>query len=113
MVNNPADASFAFMTAQEGLLPLVAFAQGTHEYPDRSTTLVIQVDRIGGSVIELSGPGLKTPIPFGAASLPRSFWIEMIGNHSQFPLGVDVIFVDQTHIACCPRSTRITFMDHA
>lgn len=113
LVKEPAAASFAFMNAIDGLLPLTAFAQGTHEYPDRSATLVIQVEGFGHGDVELSGPGLKAPIQFGVKPLPRSFWIEMIGNHSQYPLGVDIIFVGPHEIACCPRSTRIMLKEHA
>ena len=112
ITNDAASAQFAFMNAIDGLLPLSAFSQGTHEYPDRSTTLVIQVEEFAGGEVELSGPGLKSPITFGSKSLPRSFWIEMIGNHSQFPLGVDVILVSRFEVACIPRSTSITLQEH-
>ena len=112
ITSDAASAHFAFMNAIDGLLPLSAFSQGTHEYPDRSTTLIIQVEELAGGEVELSGPGLKLPITFGSKSLPRSFWIEMIGNHSQFPLGVDVILVSGSEIACIPRSTSIALQEH-
>ena len=40
-------------------MPFDRFALGTSEYPDRSTTLVLQVDRFGGGEgLSLAGPGI-------------------------------------------------------
>src|SRR3982074_2984021 len=41
------------------LPPLDRFAFGSNEYPDRSTTLILQVDSLTqGTVFELRGPGI-------------------------------------------------------
>jgi alpha-D-ribose 1-methylphosphonate 5-triphosphate synthase subunit PhnH len=107
------DAAFAVLSARDGIPALHTFAQGTHEYPDRSTTLIIQVDGFSGDMVRLSGPGLKQPGNFGADHLTRAFWDEMIENNRSFPLGIDVIFSSPNSIACCPRSTRIAVKDMA
>jgi alpha-D-ribose 1-methylphosphonate 5-triphosphate synthase subunit PhnH len=107
IVKEPAKAGFAIASARSGLPFLSRFSPGTHEYPDRSTTVVIQVDGFESEGVVLSGPGLKHPTSFGASPLKPKFWLEMIVNHRQYPLGVDVIFASPSHIACCPRSTAI------
>src|SRR5215470_3428309 len=52
-------ASFAVMGDAKNLPPLDRFALGSDEYPDRSTTLILQVDSlVAGPAWELTGPGI-------------------------------------------------------
>jgi alpha-D-ribose 1-methylphosphonate 5-triphosphate synthase subunit PhnH len=51
----PAEARFAFFAEPATLPPLHAFALGTDEFPDRSTTLIIEVGGLGAC---LSNVGL-------------------------------------------------------
>ncbi len=111
IVAAPAEAAFAILTAQEAHGAVEKFNTGTHEYPDRSTTLLIQVDGFNHTNVELAGPGLKVPIGFGVDNLSTSFWGEMITNHQLYPLGIDVIFISPEAIACCPRSTSIVMKE--
>ena len=111
VVGAPAEAAFAILTAQEAPGEVGKFNTGTHEYPDRSTTLLIQVDGFNHTDVELAGPGLKVPIGFGVSNLSKTFWTEMMVNHALYPLGVDVIFISTQGIACCPRSTRIALKE--
>ena len=57
------------------LIALENFAQGTHEYPDRSTTLILQVDepRSGASLAALEGPGIEDREASLPQPLPRHF----------------------------------------
>jgi alpha-D-ribose 1-methylphosphonate 5-triphosphate synthase subunit PhnH len=107
LVGRKTDAAFALVSAAERMPALASFAQGTHEYPDRSTTLIIQVTEFAGQGVALSGPGIKQPVSFAAAGLTDDFWQQLSDNHQSYPLGVDVIFVSPAALACCPRSTRI------
>lgn len=111
LAKEAATSAFAVVSAQSGLPRLSEFSQGTHEYPDRSTTVVIQVEGFQADAVVLSGPGLKHPATFGVEPLGAKFWSEMVANHQQYPLGVDVIFASPSHIACCPRSTKIALRE--
>lgn len=113
IVSAEIEASFAVLTTQDLAGAVGLFNRGTHEYPDRSTTLLVQVKEMSNHDVELSGPGLKNPIGFGVRDLGAPFWAEMIANHARYPLGIDVIFIGPEAIACCPRSTRITMKDCA
>jgi alpha-D-ribose 1-methylphosphonate 5-triphosphate synthase subunit PhnH len=108
LVTDRADSLFAFMTMAEACDDLDGFAPGTHEYPDRSTTLVVQCDGFKSEmIVELSGPGLKVPTACGVAGATEKFWLTLQKNCNRFPLGWDVLFVTQTQVMGLPRSTRI------
>lgn len=82
---------------------------GMHEYPDRSATLVLQVQGFRRMDAVLSGPGIKGKLHFGAEGLVQPFWTEMTENQARFPVGVDVILVASRSIAALPRSTAVHF----
>ena len=47
------------------------FAQGTAEYPDRSSTLIVQVASLeGGPKLVLKGPGIKDAVTISPHPLP-------------------------------------------
>jgi alpha-D-ribose 1-methylphosphonate 5-triphosphate synthase subunit PhnH len=102
------DAEFAVIAVPERIPPLTSFAQGTPEYPDRSTTLIVQVDTLVGAGWQLSGPGILGGTAFRAAPLPADFPSQLAANRARFPCGVDLMFVTRSEIAALPRSTRIT-----
>jgi alpha-D-ribose 1-methylphosphonate 5-triphosphate synthase subunit PhnH len=100
------DAHFAFLSAQEQH-PLSLFAQGTHEYPDRSATLIIQTEAFNSRDVVLEGPGIKGTAGFGVEGLAQEFWAGMAENHLRFPVGVDVIFAAPRSLAAVPRSSAV------
>jgi alpha-D-ribose 1-methylphosphonate 5-triphosphate synthase subunit PhnH len=109
----PAEARFAFIAAPEALPPLDAFALGSDEYPDRSTTLVIEVRGLVGSPesgrgVRLTGPGIRGSTRLGIAGLPVRFWEEREALAELLPRGLDVILVSGVRLAALPRSTRST-----
>lgn len=108
VVQAKSDAAFAFVSSAGKLPPLSEFCLGTDIYPDRSTTIVVQVDALTNATGEwLSGPGIKASRRFGIAPLPDMFWDWARANHALYPRGVDFIFCSASEIACLPRSTRI------
>jgi alpha-D-ribose 1-methylphosphonate 5-triphosphate synthase subunit PhnH len=107
LVDDPAAAAFALIADPRGLPPLSAFGQGEPAYPDRSTTLILQMQALGGERWRLAGPGIDGETLFGAAPLPGDFAAQLTDNRARFPLGVDLIFTAADQIAALPRSTRI------
>lgn len=108
-VDRPEDATFAFVAAPEDAVPLWSFGLGTPEYPDRSTTVILQVEELGSDErgVRLTGPGIETEAWLYAAPLSLEFWGQAKANHSFFPLGVDILFVSGDRIAALPRSTAM------
>ena len=101
------EADFAVIAAPERMPLLTAFAQGTPEYPDRSTTLVIQVGRLANDGWQFRGPGIPDRVHCSAAPMPTGFQRQLADNRARFPRGVDLIFATPTNIAALPRSARI------
>ena len=103
-----AQAAFAILSPESDDFDVDAFHPGTQQYPDRSTTVILQVDELdAGTSVELSGPGIDGSTTFKASGLPTRFWAEMQKNHAKFPLGVDVVLAAPGKIAAIPRSTMI------
>jgi alpha-D-ribose 1-methylphosphonate 5-triphosphate synthase subunit PhnH len=99
-------ASFALIADAAALPPFERFSLG--EYPDRATTLVIQVERFGGGeTIRLSGPGIDGHRDFSAAPLPKDFAARLTANRALFPCGVDLLLVSDDAIAALPRSVHV------
>lgn len=101
-------AQFAVVTAPTTLPNLGHFAPGTPLYPDRSTTIIVQVpDLQDGCGWTLSGPGIAETAQLAVPSLPASFVDQWTANRARFPLGVDIIFCAPDRLACLPRTTCI------
>lgn len=109
LTQDPMAAAFALVTDLASAPALTAFNMGDAKYPDRSTTLVIQLPALeGGPEVVLTGPGIKTQMTLALAGLPDGFWAQVQANHEQFQFGVDFIFVAGDRVTALPRSTRIT-----
>lgn len=101
-----AKARFALLAGPGG--PLAAFDQGTPEYPDRSATLIWQVESLeSGRGVRLTGPGIRTSTRLHVEGLAADFWAQWGMNHRQFPLGVDVMLVTENQLAALPRSIGV------
>lgn len=85
------------------------FALGTPEYPDRSTTLLVQVETLAeGPELVLCGPGIRRASSLRAGALPPGFVERMQTNSALFPRGVDLLLTCGTELVALPRSTRVT-----
>lgn len=103
-----AEARFAFV--EPGVTPssFGLFSLGTQEYPDRSTTLVIEVAGLGeGPSFMLSGPGILQSKTVEIGGLPDAFLRLWADNRPLFPRGVDVILTAGRSFLCLPRTTKI------
>lgn len=106
LVAAPGDAHFAFVSDPSTLPALDAFALGSDEYPDRSTTLVVEVAGLrAGEGHTLSGPGIAGSARLAVAGLPDGFWKEREMLAVLMPRGLDVIFTCGPRLAVVPRTT--------
>jgi alpha-D-ribose 1-methylphosphonate 5-triphosphate synthase subunit PhnH len=101
-------ASFALVGDPQSLPALDRFAFGSNEYPDRSTTLVLQVESLtDGPVVELQGPGIDGSAVLRASIQPRDLFERLSINAALFPRGIDVVLVHDDSIVAIPRTTRL------
>ena len=108
LTTEPADASFAFVAAPAAAPPFATFAQGSGEYPDRSTTLVLQVARLAeGEGMTLRGPGIAGARHLAASPLPADFLAQLAENRAQFPRGIDILLAATDAVAGLPRSLNV------
>lgn len=101
-LTGPSQCMFA-VGSWDALPPLSAFPVGTPEYPDRSTTLIVERPELTQTGVTLTGPGIKD-----SAQLSVPDVAAFTANNALFPLGVDFIFTCGTQVAAVPRSTQIT-----
>ncbi|RUW26651.1 phosphonate C-P lyase system protein PhnH [Mesorhizobium sp. M4B.F.Ca.ET.215.01.1.1] len=112
LANTPADAHFAIIARPAEMMALDGFSQGTQEYPDRSTTLILVVsDLASGVPLLLEGPGIEKMAMLAPAEMPRHFIEQWKQNSQRFPRGVDIILAAPDGVACLPRTTRIKTME--
>lgn len=111
IVEDKSTAAFALIANPRRLPNLTQFALGTEEYPDRSTTLIVQVESFRGAPIVITGPGIKGRRSFAAEPLPEDFVARLSANREFFPRGVDLVLVAGNEIMGLPRSVRIVKED--
>ncbi len=81
---------------------------GSHEAPETSATVILQIDRLGrGKRLRLRGPGLRVPSELSAEGLPSDFAALWQDNHARYPLGIDLILCADRQIAALPRSVSV------
>jgi len=101
-------ASFALIGDPQSLPALDRFAFGSNEYPDRSTTLILQVESLtDGPLVELQGPGIDGSAALRASIQPRDLFERLAINAALFPRGIDVVLVHDDSIVAIPRTTRL------
>jgi alpha-D-ribose 1-methylphosphonate 5-triphosphate synthase subunit PhnH len=101
-------ASFALIGDPKNLAALDRFAFGSNEYPDRSTTLILQVESLTqGTAFELRGPGIDGSATLRASIEPQDLFERLAVNVALFPRGIDVVLVHDDAIVAIPRTTRL------
>ena len=100
--------SFALIGDAGSLASLDRFAFGSNEYPDRSTTLILQVESLTqGPALELRGPGIDGTAVLQATIQPANLFERLEINQTLFPRGIDVVLVHDDAIVAIPRTTRL------
>ena len=100
-------SSFALIGDPQSLPALEYFAFGSNEYPDRSTTVILQVDSLAsGPAFALTGPGIDGTAVL-QAKIPANLLEQLAINEALFPRGIDVVLVADDAVVAIPRTTRV------
>lgn len=106
LTDDPVSADFVL--ARPGDLPRLSdLSLGSEEYPERSATVVLQVEGLSNDDgWRLSGPGIDGQTTLNVAGLDASFLPVWRESQLHFPRGVDLIFTGADRLAAMPRTTR-------
>jgi len=108
VISDPSICSFALIGNAAELPALDRFSFGSNEYPDRSTTLILQVESLReGLAFELSGPGIEGTTVLQATIEPLDLFARLAINATLFPRGIDVVLVADDAVVAIPRTTRL------
>ncbi len=108
LVEEPARATFALTSGAGMSVRLADLAQGIAAFPDRSTTLLVEVRSLSeGPARVVSGPGIAGTATLAASDLPEDFDAQWTANRAGFPLGVDLVLVNGHAFVALPRSMRV------
>lgn len=108
LATEPGQAVFAVIDAAMAEPALAAFHPGTDQFPDRSTTVIVQAGALeGGATLTLSGPGIPGTRMIAPQSLRAGFVEELAANNALYPLGVDVVLASGDALIGLPRTTQI------
>jgi len=100
--------SFALVGHGKELPAFDRFSLGSNEYPDRSTTLILQVESLNeGRTYELHGPGIDGTAILRAMIEPGDLLDRLAINATLFPRGIDVMLVHDDAVVAIPRTTRL------
>ncbi|MGR5287691.1 phosphonate C-P lyase system protein PhnH [Vibrio maritimus] len=95
------------------------FSLGCEEYPDQSTTVIVELGSLANGTVEnpsksgitltLSGPGIESQsaLHIGVVSQEFQHFLQERQELVAFPLGIDLILVCDEIIACLPRTTLV------
>ncbi len=109
LTDAPGDAAFALVADVANCPPLADFNPGDAKYPDRSTTVILQVAAlVGGRCVTLSGPGIRERATIAPTGVAEDFWPQVLVNNARFQFGVDILFAAGGLLTALPRSTRVT-----
>lgn len=105
----PRLATFVAVPAGHGMPALADCSQGDPAYPDRSATLIIEVESLeNGAPLRLTGPGIEDEQILRVEGLPGDFLEQWQANTLRFPLGVDVILTQDRLVCGLPRTCRMS-----
>lgn len=81
---------------------------GTLESPEGGATVILRVRKLGvGARLLLKGPGIQGQTAFAVTGLDPAWLAARDTWNASFPMGVDLLLVDDTQVAAIPRTTRI------
>lgn len=105
------EADYVFITKQAAKEQIYDVFQqvkiGTLEDPQQSATIILETEFSQGGKWSLEGPGIKTTREISIHD--ASQWLaERHKLNKEFPIGIDMILVDDlSNVMCLPRTTAI------
>ncbi len=120
LVKHPSLADFAWIHSLGEMPELTGFNQGTDEYPELSTTCLVNVagfvnESNSGQTITLQGPGILGTSQLCLNKISdahiENLLIQWRTNNQQFPKGVDVFLCGSNQIAGLPRTTKLSLTE--
>lgn len=105
------EADYVFITKEAAKEQIADVFQqvkiGTLEDPQQSATIIFETEFSQGGKWSLAGPGIKTTREVSIHD--ECEWLEARNKlNKEFPLGIDMIFVDElSNVMCLPRTTVI------
>ena len=103
-----ADYVFAPLGGPAAAQTIAQLATGTFDYPEGGAMLIVpaRLDRSGAVPIGLTGPGIDVERRVAIADVATCVWSAR-ARAIRYPLGFDMILVDEDRIVALPRSTRV------
>ncbi|MGC9420318.1 MAG: phosphonate C-P lyase system protein PhnH [Rhodovulum sp.] len=81
---------------------------GTLDTPEGGATIIVMVESLmDGAALTLTGPGIATQTRLAPSGLADGWLTARARWCADFPMGVDMVLTDQTHLAVISRTTRI------
>ena len=112
VISDSSICHFALIGDPRSLSALDRFAFGSNEYPDRSTTLILQLESLAaGPALRLTGPGIRDSEMLRVTGLPGDLADRLERNRKLFPRGVDLILAAGDSIAALPRTVRVASVE--
>lgn len=102
--------SAGFIIADGSRAPDFAPALGSLAEPEQGATIIVRVASLEGSndfPLILEGPGIQDTQALAVSGLNSQWLAERARWNRNFPMGVDLILVDDTQVVALPRTTRI------
>lgn len=77
--------------------------------PEQSATILIAIDGVGEGdhKLTLTGPGIKNSQQLFLSGLDKNWLQRREGWNASFPMGVDILLVDQKCFVALPRTTKL------
>jgi alpha-D-ribose 1-methylphosphonate 5-triphosphate synthase subunit PhnH len=108
VITDSSVCSFALVGHGNEMPALDRFSLGSNDYPDRSTTLILQVESLTkGRAYELCGPGIDGTAILRASIEPEDLFEQLGINATLFPRGLDAVLVHDDAVVAIPRTTRL------
>ncbi len=108
IVTDPVAAALAVVVHTPARANLGAFNQGDAKYPDRATTLILELSSLtGGKALTLTGPGIENATTISPIELDIEFWRQRDESVSKFQFGIDLFITSGSLLFALPRTTRV------